>query len=99
MLRPGTAYGEIDMKMKEIAERNGYDPINAFSTQHVGLDIIERISKRTVLRPGMTIVNHPYLVYPPKKPEMGGHIIGDTYIITEREPKCLSKLPFELVVV
>jgi len=65
----------------------------------VGLDVIDRIPKRTVLRPGMTIVNHPWIEYPPKKGEMGGHIIGDTYIITEGEPKCLSKVPFELVVI
>jgi Xaa-Pro dipeptidase len=98
-LKPGNVYGEIDAKMREMAAKNGYDPVNAFSLQHVGLDIIDRILKRTVLRSGMTIVNHPWIEYPPKKGEMGGHIIGDTYIITEGEPKCLSKVPFELVVI
>jgi Xaa-Pro aminopeptidase len=99
LLKPGNVYGEIDAKMREMAAKNGYDPVNAFSLQHVGLDIIDRIPKRTVLRPGMTIVNHPWIEYPPKKGEMGGHIIGDTYIITEGEPKCLSKVPFELVII
>ena len=98
LLRPGTIYGEIDAKMREIASKHGYDPTNAFSLQHVGLDIIERIPKRTVLRPGMTIMNHPWIEYPPKKAEMGGHIIGDTYIVTEGKPKSFTKLPFELTV-
>jgi Xaa-Pro aminopeptidase len=99
LLRPGNVYGDIDAKMREIAAKNGYDPTNAFSLQHVGLDIIERIPKRTVLRPGMVLVNHPWIEFPPKKGEVGGHIIGDTYIITEGKPKCLSKVPFELVIV
>lgn len=99
LLKPGIVYGEIDAKMREIAKNNGYDPVNAFSLQHVGLDIIERIPKRTALRPGMVIVNHPWIEYPPGKGEIGGHIIGDTYVITEGKPKCLSKVPFELAII
>jgi Xaa-Pro aminopeptidase len=29
----------------------------------------------------------------------GGHLIGDTYIITDDEPECLTKLPFDVTVV
>jgi hypothetical protein len=29
----------------------------------------------------------------------GGHLIGDTYIITEGEPESMTKLPFEVTVV
>jgi hypothetical protein len=35
----------------------------------------------------MTIVNHLWIEYLPKKGEMGGHIIGDTHIITEGRTK------------
>jgi len=98
MFRPGIVYGDIDVKMREMAKENGFDPNNAFSVQHIGLDIIERIPKRTVLRPGMAIVNHPWIEYPPGKGEWGGHMIGDTYIITESKPKCLSKRPFEMTI-
>ena len=99
LLRPGNIYGEINARMREIAKKNGYDPINAFSLQHIGLINIDRIPNRTVLRPGMTFVNHPWTEYPPGNTEVGGHIIGDTYIITEGKPKCINKVPFELTIV
>lgn len=99
LFRPGVVYGDIDAKMREIAKKNGYHPVNAFSLQHIGLEIIERIPTRTILRPGMTIVNHPWTEYPADKPDWGGHTIGDTYVITEGKPKCLSKSPFELTIV
>jgi Xaa-Pro aminopeptidase len=98
-LRPGKVFGEINAKMRQMAEEYGYDPANALSLQHIGLDIVERISERTVLKPGMVIVNHPWTEYPPGKTEYGGHVIGDTYIVTEKEPEPLSKIPLELTVI
>jgi len=99
LLKPGNVYGEIDDKVKEIARKKGYHPQNAFSLQHIGLGIIDVIPKDTVLEPGMVFVNHPWIEYPAENPEMGGHIIGDTYIITDEEPKCISKMPLELVII
>lgn len=99
LLKPGNVYGDIDNKVKEIAAKRGYHPQNAFSLQHIGLGIIDVIPKDTVLEPGMVFVNHPWIEFPAANPTMGGHIIGDTYIITNGEPKCINKMPLEIAVV
>ena len=55
------------------------------------------------LKPGMVYMIHP-MTFPPK-PDMdagkghGGHMIGDTYIVTEGEPESLTRLPFDVTVV
>lgn len=55
------------------------------------------------LKPGMVFQIHPW-VNPPeadmraKKGHMG-HIVGDTCIVTEGEPECVSKLPLEVTIV
>jgi len=99
LLKPGSVYGDIDAEMRAMAKKDGFDPVNAFSLQHIGLDIFDRIPRRTILRPGMTLVNHPWTEYPPNKAEWGGHTIGDTYVITEGKPKALTKLPLEMSIV
>ena len=99
MMRPGTVLADIDAKVREMAKKAGHHPLNAFTMQHTGLDNLDRIPKRTVLRPGMTFVNHPWTEFPPDNPTFGGHTCGDTYIVTEGKPECLSKLPFEISIV
>jgi Xaa-Pro aminopeptidase len=44
----------------------------------------------------MYFANHPWAEYPYDTREVGGHIIGDTVIVTDGAPERLSKLPFQL---
>jgi Xaa-Pro aminopeptidase len=62
----------------------------------MGLQITERIPLQTMFRPGMYFANHPWEEYPYSSPEVGGHIIGDTVVVTDGAPECLTKLPFQL---
>ena len=54
------------------------------------------------LKPGMVFMIHP-MTFPPKadmdaRKGHAGHLLGDTYIVTQDEPESLTKLPFDVTV-
>ena len=93
-LRPGNSLAALEQKAQELAAKRGY--YLKIVLQHMGLQITERIPPYTLFRPGMYFVNHPWAEYPYDTREVGGHIIGDTVIVTDGAPERLSKLPFQL---
>lgn len=93
-MRPGNTMTNIREKAKAMAADKGW--LLKVVLQHIGLQITERIPLSTQFRPGMYFVNHPWTEYPMDTQEFGGHIIGDTLIITEDVPERLTKIPFEL---
>jgi Xaa-Pro dipeptidase len=93
-LRPGNSLFALEKKAQELAAERGY--YLKIVLQHMGLQITERIPPNTLFRPGMYFVNHPWAEYPYDTREAGGHIIGDTVIVTDGTPERLSKLPFQL---
>lgn len=93
-LRPGNTFAELEEKARELAKKRGY--LHKIVLQHMGLQITERIPLQTMFRPGMYFVNHPWEEYPYSSPEVGGHIIGDTVVVTDGAPERLTKLPFQL---
>jgi len=55
------------------------------------------------LRPGMIFNIHPW-TNPPEadmkaRKNHAGHILGDTNIVTEGDPECVSKIPNEIIIV
>jgi Xaa-Pro aminopeptidase len=95
-LRAGNTVSELESKARSLAATRGCFLL--ITLQHVGLQITERIPKDTIFRSGMVFVNHPWTEYPFDTRETGGHIIGDTLIVTEGAPEHLSKIPFQLFV-
>jgi Xaa-Pro aminopeptidase len=93
-LRQGNTVFELEKKAQDLAAKKGY--YLKITLQHMGLQITERIPANTIFRPGMYFVNHPWTEYPMDTREVGGHIIGDTLIITDQAPEHLSKIPFQL---
>jgi Xaa-Pro aminopeptidase len=55
------------------------------------------------LKPNMVFMIHAITLPPEAEMERrkghGGHLIGDTYIITEGEPESVTKLPFDVTVI
>jgi len=95
-LRPGNTVIELEKKAQELAAEKGY--YLKITLQHIGLQITERIPSHTIFRPGMYFVNHPWTEYPMDRRTVGGHIIGDTVVVTESAPEHLTKVPFKLFV-
>jgi Xaa-Pro dipeptidase len=95
-MTPGNTQGNIRQKAKALAEKEGW--FLKIVLQHMGLQITERIPLNTLFRPGMYFVNHPWMEYPLESPEFGGHIIGDTIIVTENEAERLTKIPYEIYI-
>jgi Xaa-Pro dipeptidase len=93
-LRKGNTVFELEKKAQDLAAKKGYHL--KITLQHMGLQITERIPANTIFRPGMYFVNHPWTEYPMDTREVGGHIIGDTLIVTDNVPEHLSKIPFQL---
>lgn len=93
-LKAGNSVAALEKKAHELAKTRGY--FLKIVLQHMGLQITERIPTSTMFRPGMYFVNHPWAEYPYEAPEVGGHIIGDTVIVTDGFPERLTKLPFQL---
>ena len=56
------------------------------------------------LKPGMVFIIHP-ITLPSDEADAaafkghGGHMIGDTYIVTEGEPESVCKIPFDVTIV
>ncbi len=95
-LRQGNTVAEVEKKAREKAAERGY--YLHITLQHLGLQITERIPQITSFKAGMYFVNHPWTEYPMDSREVGGHIIGDTLIVTDGAPEHVSKLPFKLFV-
>jgi Xaa-Pro dipeptidase len=93
-LKIGQTVAEIEQKAQASAAQKGY--YLKIVLQHIGLQITERIPLNTLLRPGMCFVNHPWTEYPMDTREVGGHIIGDTFIVNDGAPERLTTLPFKL---
>jgi len=93
-LKKGNTVFALEKKAQDLAATKGY--YLKIVLQHIGLQITERIPANTIFRPGMYFVNHPWAEYPMDTREVGGHIIGDTLIVTETTPEHLSKIPFKL---
>ncbi len=93
-LKQGNTVFALEKKAQDLAAQRGY--YLKITLQHIGLQITERIPANTIFRPGMYFVNHPWAEYPMDTREVGGHIIGDTLIVTEGTPEHLSKIPFKL---
>jgi Xaa-Pro dipeptidase len=78
-----------------------------FSSASPGLQMLDNMFRtpfyRGELKPTMVFMIHA-MTFPPEA-EMkgrkghGGHIIGDTYIITEGKPESITKLPFDVTVI
>lgn len=100
-LRPGNVRREIDAKVAKYAmsKKN----FTWASPIIQCMDSIVAPNFRAALAPGQVFQIHPFTN--PSEPDMQamkghmGHIIGDTCIVTEDEPECVSKLPFELTIV
>ncbi len=95
-LKQGNTLLELEKKAQEFCAKKGY--FLKMTLQHIGLQITERIPNNTIFRSGMYFVNHPWTEYPMHTREVGGHIIGDTLIITEGTAESLSKIPFKLFI-
>ncbi|MBI4319547.1 MAG: aminopeptidase P family protein [Chloroflexi bacterium] len=94
-IRPGVAVQDVDAEVKEIASSAGLSR-SAWAMQHVGLLNTDRIPPDTKLQPGMTFVIHPYTDHG-NGAEYGGHIVGDTVVITEDGCRRLSSLPYDSI--
>lgn len=99
--RPGIYLYELDARVREYA-------ISRYPFSHArgAFQLMDSIMTYPFftgeLRPGMTLVNHPYCNPPEaelnaKKGHMG-HIVGDTCIITEKGSESVSKLPLEITI-
>ncbi len=96
-LRPGNTIDAITAKLVDYASKKG-DFTRVWALQDC--DNSETAFGVTVpsnaeIEPGMTFVNHPFT----SGKVHTRHIIGSSYIVTEGEPECVSKLPIELIVV
>jgi Xaa-Pro aminopeptidase len=78
-----------------------------FSFASPGLQMLDNMFRTPLylgeLKAGMVFMVHA-ITFPSsaeieKRTGHGGHLIGDTYIVTEGAPESMTKLPFEVTVV
>ena len=102
-MRPGNVAQEISDKISNWAMKRG----RPFSFASPCFQMLDNMTRTPLymgeLQPGMVFMVHP-MTYPPepqleKRQGHGGHLIGDTYIITASEPEPLSHLPFDVAIV
>jgi hypothetical protein len=94
-MRPGNNIGVIELKARELAQKSdNFNFTFVFQTTELADATTPFLGD---LQKGMAFVVHPWTV-PESKPAHSGHLIGDSYIVQENEPECVSKLPFELMV-
>ncbi len=99
LLRPGIRQGDIDRKVKELADRFAPGRFKrAWALQAHELDHGQDRLTFETLKPGMVWVNHPWTV-PASGEGYEGHTIGNTVIITEGEAEQTSRWPREVVIV
>ena len=100
--RAGNVLSEVDAKVSEYALSKR--PFTRASATFQLMDSPhEEVYVDFTLRPGMAFQIHPW-TNPPEadmKAEKNhmGHIYGDTCIVTEGDPECVSKLPMEVTIV
>jgi len=90
---------EITAKLEEFAAKKG-DFSRTWAIQDCDLSetSVTAVPEQAEIKTGMVFVNHPSTTERSGKGH-GGHILGDSFIITEGEPEGLSKLPHEVIVV
>ena len=102
-LRPGKVVQEISDKVSEWAMKQG----RSFSFASPCFQMLDNMTRTPLFmgeaKPGIVFMIHP-MTYPSKaalekRQGHGGHLIGDTYIVTENEPERLTKLPLEVTVI
>jgi Xaa-Pro dipeptidase len=102
-LRAGSVAREIEEKVGRWAMGQGRE----FSFASPGLQMLDNMFRTPLylgeLEPGMVFMVHA-ITFPPdsdmkRRTGHGGHLIGDTYVVTGGEPEPLSKLPFDVTVV
>lgn len=101
-LRPGTLLRDIRAKWKEIAtQKRDVEIVLGIQTSELNDTSLYYLEGE--LKPGMCWVNHPWTgdasVMKGHSGRIIGHTLGDTYIVTEDEPECLSKLPLDVSIV
>jgi Xaa-Pro aminopeptidase len=98
-LRPGNTKDAITAQLGEFASKKG-DFSWVWALQDVDMSEVSRgvLPGEGELKPGMVITNHPSTTYRSGQGH-SGHLFGDSYIITEGEPECTSKLPHQVFVV
>jgi Xaa-Pro dipeptidase len=107
LLKPGNIIADIELKGREYAlkkdgKRFGDRWLWVLQSGEVSDASIYKINDE--LKPGMSFVVHPWTTDSGIRPGhkggiISGHIIGDTYIITEKGNECVSKLPLELSII
>ena len=107
LLKPGNRVEDIAVAVREYARKQ--DP-DRFVNERTGMLQITEDSDVGLtpytgeLKPGMAWVLHGHTTDRSVRPghtggTIYGHVIGDSYIITETGAECVSKLPFELSIV
>jgi Xaa-Pro aminopeptidase len=102
-LRAGNTAREIEEKVGQWARGQK----RGFSFASAGFQMLDNMFRTPLylgeLKPNMVFMIHA-ITFPSeaeidKRKGHGGHLIGDTYIITEDEPESITKLPFDVTVV
>jgi Xaa-Pro aminopeptidase len=96
LLRPGRTIAEIERQVAERAAPAGdFSRVWALQVDELA-ESFYRVNY-THLAPGMTWVNHPWTEPQRGKPGLIGHFLGNTFIVTDADPECTSKIPIGLV--
>ena len=101
-LRAGNSAMEIEEKIGNWAQGQGRE----FSFASPGLQMLDNMFRTPLylgeLKPNMVFMIHAITFPSPaemdKRIGHGGHLIGDTYVITEGEPESITNLPFDVAV-
>lgn len=105
-LRPGNNISEIEREAIEYAHKQAPGRFEQWcwvlQSGEVSDASLYKLSGE--LKPGMSFVNHPWTTDADLRPNhlggiISGHIVGDTYIVTETDAECTSRLPLELSIV
>jgi Xaa-Pro aminopeptidase len=98
-LRPGNTRSEITAKLVEFSSGKGdFSRVWALQDCELSETSVQAVPDKAEIKPGMVFVIHPSTDYSSGKGH-AGHLLGDSYIVTEGEPECLSKLPIEVTCV
>lgn len=98
LLRPGNRQGDIDRKVKELADKLAPGRFKrAWTLQAHELDHGQDRLTFETMKPGMVWVSHPWTTPTGKGYE--GHTIGNTLIVTEGKPESTSRWARDVVIV
>lgn len=102
-LRPGKVVQEISDEVSEWVIKKG----RPYSFASPCFQMLDNMTRTPLFmgeaKPGMVFMVHP-MTYPDKadldmRKGHGGHLIGDSYIVTEGKPECLTRLPLDITVI